>query len=130
MREEIEFDAEGATLRGWFYRPDATEGTEVPCVVMSHGFSAIKEMHLDEYAEVFCAAGLSCVVYDNRGFGASDAATGQPRRRSTRGSRSAITSTPSPTCSYAPTSTRIASVSGGQATPVRTRTWWQPSTAA
>jgi len=78
MREDIEFDAEGATLRGWFYRPDDT-GEGVPCVVMSHGFSAIKEMHLDEYAEVFCDAGLACVVFDNRGLGASDAAPGKPR---------------------------------------------------
>ena len=37
-------------------------------------------MHLDEYAEVFCAAGLSCVVYDNRGLGASDAAAGKSRQ--------------------------------------------------
>ena len=79
MREDIEFDAEGATLRGWFYRPEGASG-EVPCVVMSHGFSATKEMHLDDYAEVFAAAGLGCVVYDNRGFGASDAAPGRPRQ--------------------------------------------------
>jgi uncharacterized protein len=78
MREDIEFDAEGATLRGWFYRPDDA-GSEVPCIVMSHGFSAIKEMHLDDYAEVFADAGLACVVFDNRGLGASDAAPGKPR---------------------------------------------------
>jgi fermentation-respiration switch protein FrsA (DUF1100 family) len=80
MRQDIEFDAEGATLRGWFYVPDDAEGAEVPCVVMSHGFSAIKEMHLDDYADVFCRAGLACVVYDNRGFGVSDAAAGKPRQ--------------------------------------------------
>src|ERR1051325_10929584 len=79
MREDIEFDAEGATLRGWFYRPDDADG-EVPCIVMAHGFSAIKEMHLDDYAEVFADAGVASVVYDNRGFGASDAAPGRPRQ--------------------------------------------------
>jgi dienelactone hydrolase len=78
MREDIEFDAEGATLRGWFYRPDGVDGGS-PCVVMAHGFSAIKEMHLDDYADVFSQAGIACVVYDNRGFGASDAAPGRPR---------------------------------------------------
>ena len=78
MREDIEFDAEGATLRGWFYRPDDA-GEAVPCIVMAHGFSAIKEMRLDDYAEVFCDAGLACVVFDNRGLGASDAAPGKPR---------------------------------------------------
>ena len=79
MREDIEFDAEGTRLRGWFYRPDAG-GEGLACVVMAHGFSAIKEMRLDAYAELFSQAGLACVVYDNRGFGASDAAPGKPRQ--------------------------------------------------
>ncbi len=79
MREDIEFDAEGATLRGWFFKPDDADG-EVPCIVMAHGFSAIKEMRLDAYAEVFSDAGLACLVFDNRGFGASDAAPGRPRQ--------------------------------------------------
>ena len=81
MREDISFDAESATLRGWFYAPDAADASGGhPCVVMAHGFSAVKEQHLDDYAEVFAAAGLACVVYDNRGFGASDAAPGKPRQ--------------------------------------------------
>jgi fermentation-respiration switch protein FrsA (DUF1100 family) len=82
MRDDIAFDADGVTLRGWFYAPDAPpEGSGGhPCVVMAHGFSAVKEQHLDDYAEVFCAAGLACVVYDNRGFGASDVAPGKPRQ--------------------------------------------------
>jgi fermentation-respiration switch protein FrsA (DUF1100 family) len=78
MREDIEFDADGVTLRGWFYKPDDASG-EVPCIIMTHGFSCTKEMGLEPYAEVFSAAGLACVVYDNRGFGASDAAPGKPR---------------------------------------------------
>src|ERR1700760_4744877 len=79
MREDIEFDADGVTLRGWFYRPDDAVGA-VPCIVMSHGYSAVKEMRLDAYAEVFAEAGLACVVYDNRGLGASDTAPGKPRQ--------------------------------------------------
>ncbi|GLZ47307.1 hypothetical protein Acsp06_34920 [Actinomycetospora sp. NBRC 106375] len=81
MREDISFDADGVTLRGWFYAPDGADANGGhPCVVMAHGFSAVKEQHLDDYAEVFAAAGLACVVYDNRGFGASDAAPGKPRQ--------------------------------------------------
>jgi fermentation-respiration switch protein FrsA (DUF1100 family) len=79
MREDIEFVSGGVTLRGWFFTPDDAEG-EVPCVVLAHGFSAVKEMHLDDYAEVFRAAGLACVVYDHAGFGASDVAAGKPRQ--------------------------------------------------
>jgi uncharacterized protein len=73
-RTDVEFDAEGTTLRGWLYRP-AGDGP-VPGVVMAHGFSAVKEMYLDAFAEVFAEAGLAALVYDNRNFGASD---GQPR---------------------------------------------------
>lgn len=79
MREDIEFESGGVTLRGWFYRPDDASG-ELPCVVLNHGFAAVKEMHLDDYAEVFCAAGLACVVHDHPGFGASDNNPAKPRQ--------------------------------------------------
>lgn len=45
---------------------------------MAHGFSAVKEMRLDRFAEVFCDAGLVVLVYDHRNFGASD---GEPRQQ-------------------------------------------------
>jgi fermentation-respiration switch protein FrsA (DUF1100 family) len=44
---------------------------------MAHGLSAVKEMYLDDYAEVFSGAGLSVLAYDHRNFGASD---GMPRQ--------------------------------------------------
>src|ERR1044072_2167120 len=73
-RTDVEFNAEGTTLRGWLYRPD-TDGI-VPGGGMAHGFSATKEMYLDSFAEVFAQAGLAVLVFDNRNFGASD---GEPR---------------------------------------------------
>src|ERR671936_1880450 len=76
MRQDIEFDAEGVTLRGWLYVPDGASGP-VPAIVMAHGFSAVKEMYLDAFAEVFAQAGLAALVFDNRNFGASD---GEPRQ--------------------------------------------------
>jgi len=78
MHHDIEFESAGVTLRGWFFSPDS-EGP-APCVVLVHGFSGVKEMHLDEYAKVFQAAGLACVAYDHPGFGASDAYSGTPRQ--------------------------------------------------
>jgi fermentation-respiration switch protein FrsA (DUF1100 family) len=74
-RRDIEFSAEGVVLRGWFYRAEGATG-RAPTVVMAHGFSAVKEMYLDAFAEVFAAAGLNALVFDNRNFGASD---GEPR---------------------------------------------------
>ena len=76
MRQDIEFDAEGVTLRGWLYVPDGAGGP-VPTVVMAHGLSAVKEMHLDDVAEAFAAGGLAALVFDHRNFGASD---GEPRQ--------------------------------------------------
>ena len=111
-RRDIEFDAEGVTLRGWFYDADGRSGA-APTIVMAHGFSAVKEMYLDEFAEVFAAAGLNALVFDNRNFGASD---GEPRQeidpvQQVRDYRHAIT--------YATTltrSTRRGSGSGAAAT--------------
>jgi uncharacterized protein len=76
MREDVEFDAEGVTLRGWLYLPDAAAGP-ASTIVMAHGFSAVKEMYLDSFAEVFAGGGLGVLVFDNRNFGASD---GEPRQ--------------------------------------------------
>ena len=77
MRKDIEFQAgDGETLRGWQYVPDTISGP-APVVVMTHGFSAVKEMYLDKYAEAFAAIGIGSIVFDHRNFGASD---GQPRQ--------------------------------------------------
>ncbi|KEF53486.1 uncharacterized protein A1O9_10461 [Exophiala aquamarina CBS 119918] len=47
---------------------------------MAHGFTALKEMTLDFYAEKFTSAlSMNCLVYDHRGFGESDHLPGQPR---------------------------------------------------
>ena len=75
-RRDIAFDAAGTTLRGWFYPAEGASGPGA-AVVMAHGFSAVKEMYLDRFAEVFAAAGLNVLVFDNRCFGASD---GEPRQ--------------------------------------------------
>ena len=76
MRRDVEFNAEGVKLRGWLYVPDGRK-SPAPTVVMAHGFSAVKEMYLDRFAEVFSAAGLCALVFDHRGFGASE---GSPRQ--------------------------------------------------
>jgi uncharacterized protein len=93
MRKDIEFKTEdGITLRGWHYLPDARPG-KVPLVVMAHGYSGVKEMYLDRFAEAFAKAGIGSIVFDNRNFGASE---GEPRQeidpwRQVRDYRDAIT---------------------------------------
>jgi fermentation-respiration switch protein FrsA (DUF1100 family) len=76
VREDIEFAAEdGVTLRGWLTTPEGA-GPHA-CVVMSHGFSAVKEQTLEDLAVVLESAGLASVTYDHRNLGASD---GEPRQ--------------------------------------------------
>jgi fermentation-respiration switch protein FrsA (DUF1100 family) len=43
---------------------------------MAHGWAGIKDVHLGPFAEKFADAGLAVLVYDHRGWGASD---GMPR---------------------------------------------------
>src|SRR6188474_235522 len=71
MREDVEFTSAGLTLRGWLYRPDGSAGDR-PAVVMSHGFSAVKEQGLDGLAQRFVDAGMIVLVFDHRHLGASD----------------------------------------------------------
>ncbi len=75
MRKNIEFAANGTTLRGWLYVKQETSSPQ-PLVVMAHGFTATKEMTLDQYAEVFSEAGLAVLIFDHRNTGESD---GSPR---------------------------------------------------
>ena len=59
MRTDVEFrTGDGVMLRGWHYRPESGSGPW-PTIVMAHGFSAVKEMYLDRFAEAFAAAGLA-----------------------------------------------------------------------
>ncbi|EHK97599.1 putative Uncharacterized 31.7 kDa protein in traX-finO intergenic region [Glarea lozoyensis 74030] len=81
-RRDIEFkNGVGITLRGWLYTPDGVSPSEeLPCLVMVHGFGAVKEMTLPTIADHFVSnLKLAVLVYDNRGYGASDAGEGQPR---------------------------------------------------
>ena len=75
MRKDLKFIANGCELDGWLYTPDFGKAP-YPTIVMSHGFGAIKEMALDKFADVFCAAGFACLVYDHRNTGKS---AGEPR---------------------------------------------------
>lgn len=79
--QPIEFQSEGATLRGRLYIPEKSKN-KFPVVIMAHGYSAtINGMVADKYAEVFCNAGFAVVLYDHRNLGRSD---GEPRHEMNR----------------------------------------------
>lgn len=73
MGSDVEFGSIGATLRGWLFR---SASDPAPGLVMAHGFSATRHMTIDRYAEAISSAGFHVLVYDHRGFGASE---GEPR---------------------------------------------------
>ncbi|EXJ86164.1 hypothetical protein A1O1_06534 [Capronia coronata CBS 617.96] len=84
-RTDISFKtSDGVTLRGWFFTPSESamsEGAKLPCVILTHGLSCIKEMGLDDVASKFVTElPLTCLVYDHRGFGTSDTAAHAPRQ--------------------------------------------------
>lgn len=77
MRKDVSFDSKGLKCRGWLYLPDDIEAAEkMPTIVMAHGFSAVKEQVLPEFAERFVNAGFAVLVFDYRYFGDSE---GEPR---------------------------------------------------
>ena len=51
--------------------------SNVPVIVMAHGFGCIRALRLPDYAQRFAAAGYVVVVFDYRYFGDSD---GEPRQ--------------------------------------------------
>ena len=75
-RSDVSFDSWGERCAAWLYRP-ADAGTEVPCVVLAHGWTGTRELRLDAYAERFAEAGFAALVFDYRYFGASE---GEPRQ--------------------------------------------------
>lgn len=76
-RDDIEFGTrDGTTLAGWFYRPLGGP-RHLPCIIMSHGFTAVIDQGLAGFAEVFANAGFAVLVYDHRGYGRSG---GTPRQ--------------------------------------------------
>ena len=76
-RRDIELKTcDGVTLRGWLITPKTHSG-KLPCLVMAHGWSAVKEMDLELFANYFTShLMVACLIYDHRCFGASE---GEPR---------------------------------------------------
>lgn len=95
-RSDITIISDNNPVKGWLYRPTEDPqgaGGTVPGLVMAHGFSGVKEIGLERYAERFAEAGIAVLVFDHPCFGASG---GSPRQevnpeRQLRAYRDAIT---------------------------------------
>lgn len=77
-RTDVSFDSWGLRCAAWLYRPQHGDAEALlPCVVLGHGWTGVREQALDRFAERFAAAGLAALVFDYRHFGASE---GEPRQ--------------------------------------------------
>jgi uncharacterized protein len=76
-RRDVTFKSAGLNIVGWLYVPKGLkEGEKRPAIVMAHGWSAVKEMYLDDFAAKFADGGFVVTVFDYRNFGDSE---GTPR---------------------------------------------------
>ncbi len=70
--EEVELFSDGVRLRGYLHRPDAAPG-RLPFITQGPGWMGLADARLYRpYHEAFTAAGFAVLVFDYRGFGASD----------------------------------------------------------
>lgn len=77
QRSDLTFQSAGTRCAAWLYRPDGGGDGPTPCVILAHGFSAVRDQRLGAFAERFAEAGLIALVFDYRHFGDSD---GEPRQ--------------------------------------------------
>ncbi|GLI54988.1 alpha/beta hydrolase [Propionigenium maris DSM 9537] len=93
MLKELEFYSDGYKLKGNLYLPKGySGGTQLPAIILCHGFAGIKELLLPNFALKFAEEGYAVFTFDYRGFGESDGPQGQiiPEEQ-VRDIRSAIT---------------------------------------
>jgi uncharacterized protein len=76
-RDEVQIPVGGTELAAWLYKPAHAEADGVPCVVLAHGFTGVRDMQLHRPAERFASAGFAALVFDYRHFGDSG---GEPRQ--------------------------------------------------
>ena len=77
-RKDVRIKSAGIDMAAWQYIPDGASATDRrPAIVMAHGWSAVKEMYLDDFAAKFAAGGFVVTVFDYRTFGGSE---GMPRQ--------------------------------------------------
>lgn len=74
-RTEVRFRSGEAECAGVYFHPGT--GEDVPCLILAHGFGALKEGGPARVAERFAAAGYAGLAFDYRYFGESG---GEPRQ--------------------------------------------------
>src|SRR5438094_6259303 len=70
--EKVELWSDGARLSGWLHRPDDAPARS-PFIVQGPGWLGLADAKLYQpYHDAFTAAGFAVLIFDYRGFGASE----------------------------------------------------------
>ena len=74
--EQVAFHSGGVRLHGYLHRPDQATA-RLPFIVQGPGWLGLADAKLYQpYHEAFAAAGFAVLIFDYRGFGASEGDTG------------------------------------------------------
>ena len=73
MKRPVEFYSEGFKLQGDIYTPDdLPSGEKRSAVLLCHGYTGVKDLYLPDNARVLNKAGYVAMVFDYKGWGASE----------------------------------------------------------
>jgi len=74
--DQVTFYSDGVRLQGFLHRPDRADG-RAPFIVQGPGWMGLADAKLYEpYHRAFTEAGFALLIFDYRGFGASDGERG------------------------------------------------------
>jgi uncharacterized protein len=73
MKRPSSFYSEESRIAADLFLPaDFKPGQRRPGVVLCHGFTGVRQLMLEDYAQVFATAGYVSLIFDYRGFGDSE----------------------------------------------------------
>lgn len=72
-RRDFDLYSEGTRIAASLFLPSTPDagGVGHPAILLAHGWGGLRD-HLARYAEVFARAGFAALIFDYRGWGASD----------------------------------------------------------
>jgi pimeloyl-ACP methyl ester carboxylesterase len=68
----VSFYSDGHKLAGDLYRPPGPDDISRPAIVLCHGYTGTRRIHLPDYAEHLTATGYFVLAFDYRGWGDSE----------------------------------------------------------
>lgn len=75
--KSLNFTSENTNIAADLYLPENHAGKKLPAIILCHGFAAIKELFLPNYAQKFAENGYAVLAFDYRGFGKSGGESGR-----------------------------------------------------